>query len=215
VSRAVAAQVGATVAEVIYPGVEVDEARHARAHRELVIGSAGRLIGLKGYSCLIRAMRPVMAKVPDLRLEIAGDGPERAPLERQAADLGLVDRIRFLGWKPDIRSAMRDWDLYVQPSFEEGFGLALLEAMAAGLPAVATAVGGHTELVEQGSTGWLVPPGDPHALARCLLDVVGNCECLSEIGGRARVRALRHFSADRMAAQISAVYDRLLQGSAR
>jgi L-malate glycosyltransferase len=214
VSHAVADGVGAASAQVIYPGVEVDAPHGSRLRVPFVIGTAGRLVELKGYGCLIEAMRPLMAEVSELQLEIAGDGPERAALERQAADLGLADRVRFLGWKPDIRSVMRNWDLYVQPSIEEGFGLAVLEAMATGLPVVATAVGGLMELVEHESTGWLVPPGDTQALERTLLNAMRGCEWLNEIGAAGRARAVHHFSADRMAAQIAAVYDRLLHDDA-
>lgn len=211
VSRAVAEIVVGIPIKVIYPGVEVGEARCPRGQRPLVIGSAGRLVEIKGYTYLIQAMRPLMTEFPECRLEIAGDGPERAKLEAEVAAFGLCDRVSFLGWKPNIRSVMRNWDLYVQPSLEEGFGLAVLEAMATGLPVVASASGGLVELIEHASTGWLVPPGDSATLGQCLQKAIRDFECLDAMGAAGRARVLRYFSAELMAAQISGIYDKILQ----
>jgi len=90
--------------------------------------------------------------------------PERSTLEREVQLLGMGGKVRFLGWVEGLAPVLARWDVFVLPLLEEGAGLAALEAMAAGLPVIATAVGGIPEIVEDGRTGWLVPPGDPGAL---------------------------------------------------
>ncbi|MBI3765265.1 MAG: glycosyltransferase, partial [Ignavibacteriales bacterium] len=138
-----------TVAEpplrVIYPGVSVQNSVSTREHRRsspLVIGTACRLVPIKGLVHLVRAMALLRKQMSEISLEIAGAGPERHALEAEVRLLDLTDGVTFLGWQDDLVSTMARWDVYSQPSLGEGFGIAALEAMASGLPVVASAVGG-------------------------------------------------------------------------
>jgi len=177
---------------------------------EIILGSAGRLIELKGIELLLRAAAILRREFPDLRIEIAGAGPQREKLEQAAAQLGLEGRVSFLGWVDDLNSVLSRWDVFVMPSLEEGLGIGALEAMAAGLPVVASSVGGIPELIEDGKTGWLVPPADLEALASCLRSVLRNSEQRRIIGGKAQARVRDHFSAAQMADNFARLYDELL-----
>ena len=198
-------------AEVVYPGVDVKARRQdGAAGREgtgHTLGTAGRLVPIKGLEHLIRALPKVRASVPDVELEIAGAGPEEEALRNQAHALGVDGCIRFLGWQEDI--PFHRWDVFVMSSLEESFGIAALEAMAAGLPVVVSAVGGLTELVEDGKTGWLVSPADPKALAERLIQLLLNPPEREEMGAAAWARASQ-FSAKRMTDHIERLYHRLL-----
>jgi glycosyltransferase involved in cell wall biosynthesis len=210
-SRAVAAGLSHPGTRVVYPGVPFSEGSNGTGAAGLpatvVVGAAGRLVRLKGYLDLLRAALLLRPAHPDVRVEIAGDGPERPELEREARRLGLEHHIRFLGWQADLRASMRRWQIFAQPSVEEGFGIAALEAMAAGLPVLATRVGGLPELVEDDVTGILLPPGDPPALAHALARLLGNPATRRAMGNAARERARTHFSPDRMVEATAAIYD--------
>jgi glycosyltransferase involved in cell wall biosynthesis len=127
-----------------------------------------------------------------------------------AATLGVAGRIEFLGWVDDLSSVLSRWDVFVLPSLEEGFPLAALEAMATGLPVVASSVGGVPELVVDGKTGWLVPPGDVEALAARLHLLLSNPEQRLSMGAAAAVRVRDHFSLAQMTENFSRLYDELL-----
>jgi glycosyltransferase involved in cell wall biosynthesis len=213
-SRAVAGIVRGAMPEVIYPGVPPCPLRHERAAKvpgdTIVIGTAGRLVPIKGTIHLLRAFAILRDEFPAVRVEIAGVGPERASLAQAAHSLGIADRVAFLGWQDDLAPAFARWDVFVQPSIEEGFGVAALEAMAAGLPTIATNAGGLPELVDDGRTGLLVPMADPDALARAIRTLVGDPSRRLAMGAAAHQRAVECFPVGRMAASIAAVYDRLL-----
>ena len=126
-----------------------------------------------------------------------GDGPLREDLARQIAAAGLAGRFVLAGFRDDLDRFLPHLDLLVLPSYTEGLPNVVLEAFAAGVPVVATAVGGTPEVVEDGVSGWLVPPGDPAALARRILDVLGHEERRRTMGerGRARIRSQFTFEA--------------------
>jgi glycosyltransferase involved in cell wall biosynthesis len=147
---------------------------------------------------------------PDVRLEVAGSGPERVALEREVASLGIDNHVKFLGWQTDLTSALARWDVFALPSLEEGFGIAALEAMAAGLPIVATSVGGIPELIEDGRTGWLVPPGNSKAFAGRLRELILSPQQRLSMGNVGRVRARQYFSSEVMVESISKIYDTIL-----
>jgi glycosyltransferase involved in cell wall biosynthesis len=214
-SSAVAQSVVGTQARVIYPGVVVPESAERQTPSTpratgKVVGTAGRLAPIKGIPNLILAIAGLRADIPDVRLEIAGAGPAQPSLERQVRELGLNDCVTFLGWQVDLQSVMSGWDVFVAPSLEEAFSISALEAMAAGLPVVASSVGGLPELVEDGCTGWLVPPGKSEALVARLRELLLNPDQRRAFGGAGRARARTHFSAERMVADISGIYDELL-----
>jgi glycosyltransferase involved in cell wall biosynthesis len=144
-----------------------------------VIGSVGCLAARKDYGTLLDALATLAGRGVAFRADLVGDGPERDPLEQRARALGLADRVRFLGERGDVDRLLPTFDVFVLSSREEGIPNALLEAMAAGRPSVATAVGGTPEVMRDGETGWLVPPASPRALADALaqaLDGSGEAE---------------------------------------
>jgi glycosyltransferase involved in cell wall biosynthesis len=208
-SHSVARHIAPTPSRVIYAGVA--PARTVARDRGTgpVFGAAGRFVAVKGFDCLLRAFAAVVAATPGARLEICGDGPLRGDLEVLARRLGCGHAVTFLGWRQDYPALASGWDVFIQPSREEGFGVALLEAMAQGLPAVASDVGGIPELVEPGVTGWLVPPGDDAALERALLESLRTPSASRRMGDAARASAAR-FSAEAMALQTAALYEELL-----
>jgi len=135
--------------------------------------AAGRLAAVKDYPTMLRAMRSVLRERPDAALVVAGDGPERVPLEALPGELGLpAERVRFLGVRHDVPALMQAADGFVLSSAWEGLPMVLLEAAASRLPVVATAVGGNPELVQDGRTGLLVPPREPAALASAMLGLM-------------------------------------------
>lgn len=194
---------------VIYPSAPVIAIGDGERPGAPVLGVAGRLAPIKGIDDILAAMPALLQRSPDLRLEIAGEGPQQAALAAAAERLGIGSATAFLGWQADLRPLYRRWSVFVQPSRYEGLGLSALEAMGAGLPVVATHVGGVPEVVEDGVSGLLVPPRDPAALAvavRSLLDDAGRRVEMGKVGKR-RVR--EEFSEARLVAATADVYDRL------
>ncbi|HYS78280.1 MAG TPA: glycosyltransferase [Candidatus Dormibacteraeota bacterium] len=175
-----------------------------------LIGSVGRLSREKGHTFLLRALPAIVTAFPGAGCVLAGDGPSRRDLEDEARGLGMSDRVVFLGHRGDVPAILSALDLFVQPSLYEGFGMSLLEAMAARLPIIATRVGGIPEVVDDQVAGLLVPPADAAALARAanaLLGDRGRARRLAE--GAARLVVERHSMAS-VAARVDALYRRLL-----
>lgn len=137
-----------------------------------IIGTVGRLQPVKDQATLIRAFSRVHGQMPDTALAIVGDGALRPELEQIAVDEGVAQAVRFLGDRSDVARLLQGMDVFVLSSISEGYSIALLEACAAGLPIVATAVGGNAEIVREGINGTLVPSGDPVALAASLSDLL-------------------------------------------
>ncbi|MEJ5359467.1 MAG: glycosyltransferase family 4 protein [Desulfobacterales bacterium] len=167
----------------------------------------GHLVENKGHRVLIEAFRRVTERRTDLRLWIVGDGPLRADLERQAQGLRFPDRIRFTGRLADVHPVLARADMVIQPSlYREALSLALIEAAQHGLPAVASRLGGIPEVIAHGRTGLLVPPGDPEALAAAILQLAADPGLRSRLGRAARAEYEQRFRAERMIAEIEAVY---------
>jgi glycosyltransferase involved in cell wall biosynthesis len=156
--------------------------------------AVGNLYGVKDHASLLRAA----AMLPDVRVAIAGRGEEEEPLRKLAATLAIDKRTHLLGLRDDIDRVLRAADVFVQPSRSEGLPLAILEAMAAGLPVVATRVGGMAEAIVDGVTGLLVEPGDLAALAAALRTIVTTPGRSAALGQKGRARAAGEFSLDRM-----------------
>jgi glycosyltransferase involved in cell wall biosynthesis len=213
-SRAVAQQVCNAQARVIYAGIEIPETSRSGSGTGRVLGVAGRLAPVKGIAYLIRALVWLRQEFPDVRLEIAGDGPQRPALESEAVTLGLTGAISFLGWREDLPSLFSRWDVFVQPSLEEAFPVVTLEAMAAGLPVVATNAGGLPELVQDAETGLLVPPEDPPALADALRKLLADPVLRRAMGRAGHVRVRERFSVHRMTDEITQVYEDILRSRA-
>jgi glycosyltransferase involved in cell wall biosynthesis len=159
----------------------------------------------KSQKDLLDAARIVLAERPEARIWVAGEGILRDELERQHGALDLGDRVRLLGFRDDVPDLLRSADLFCVSSYLEGMGTATLDAMAVGLPVVATRVGGIPEIVEDGETGLLVPPRDPEALAGAILAMARDPARRQSMGGRARER-VRAFSADRTEEETRGVY---------
>jgi glycosyltransferase involved in cell wall biosynthesis len=208
-SRAVARASGHPEAQVIYPGVaRLSYVAAPDLSGPPIIGTAGRLVASKGIAHLLRAVALARRQIPDLRLEIAGAGANEPALRAEAQRVG---QVTFLGWQPSLAETLARWQVFVFPTLEEGFGIAALEAMAAGLPVVASRVGGLPELVEDGVTGRLVPAGDERALAACLTDLLADPAARSALGRAGQARAQALFSIERMVAEVEALYERLLR----
>ena len=175
---------------------QVLEAMFPRAP-ERIVGSAGRLSPEKGIGVLVEAAAIVARSDPGAGFIHFGDGPLRETIRRRIGELGLEERFILGGLRDDLDRFLPHWDLGVLPSFTEGLPTVVLESYAAGIPVVATAVGGTPEAVADGVDGYLVPPGDPAALARRILDGLGSGEERKAMGlrGRARVRAEFTFDA--------------------
>jgi glycosyltransferase involved in cell wall biosynthesis len=154
-----------------------------------VLFSLGRLHRQKGHAELIEATADVHAQRPDVRLLIAGDGPERGNLENLIAARDLQDVVRLLGHRHDVDRLMDAADLFVFPSHLEGTPFAMLEAMAHGLPIVATSFGGAGEVIEDGRTGILTPVGRPDALCAAIVGALADRTRLERLGAAGRERA--------------------------
>lgn len=185
-----------------------------------VIGGVGRLNAIKDPLLLARAFIRALDLAPEargrLRLAVAGDGPLRAPLAALLAEAGVSDLAWLAGERGDIPQFMRGLDAFALPSLAEGVSNTILEAMASGLPVVATAVGGNAELLGDGASGRLVPPADPQAMAQALLADFRDPEAARRRGRQARQEAERRFSLDAMVSAYGELYARLLdQAQAR
>lgn len=161
----------------------------------------------KRIDVLIRAMPQVLARFPDARLTLGGEGRCRAALTQLTNELGLADRVTFLGHRDDVPQVLHGGDVFVLPSRSEAFPNSVMEAMAAGLPVVASNVGGIPELVRDGHNGRLVPPGDVDALARALVDVLGDPERAERFGRAGRRVIEETYSFDRMVEQFETLYE--------
>ena len=181
----------------------------------VLIGSVGRLAEVKDFPTLIRAFHQLQQLWPEgwarLRLVIVGDGPTRSECEQLLRTLQLENQVWLAGDRSDVADLMRMMDVFVLPSLGEGISNTILEAMASGLPVIATAVGGNPELVAPGETGVLVPPGDPEAMAQALLTYLKNPALQGQQGQAARAVIEQRFSMDAMVNGYLGVYDQLLK----
>ena len=174
-----------------------------------VIGTVARFDPVKGLDVLLDAFARVAPALPRAMLVLIGDGPWAGRLRASAAALGLQGRVVFAGALPDAGRGLPAMDAYASASRGEGLPLGLLEAMACGLPVVATRVSGHVDAVDDGATGALVPAGDAAALAEALLLLARDPERGRAWGEAGRRRVHRLFSARRMAAEVAAVYRKI------
>ncbi|QOY94681.1 TIGR03088 family PEP-CTERM/XrtA system glycosyltransferase [Massilia sp. UMI-21] len=182
-----------------------------------VIGTVGRLQDVKDQATLVDAfalLRTLLqAELPEakLRLVLVGDGPLRAQLEARVREHGMQDSVCFAGPRSDVAPVMRGFSLFALSSIAEGTPVTLLEAMASGLPVVATAVGGIPDLVEQGVNGALAPPRDPQALAAAIVPYVRDRALARRHGAAGRARVEQQYSMQAMLAAYVALYDELCQ----
>ena len=174
-----------------------------------VVGTVARLDPVKDLDALIKAFVHVRSHDPRSVLVIVGDGPQRRRLERAADDFGVASAVHFLGDRRDVRRLLPGFDLFVNSSISEGVSLTILEAMAAELPLVATAVGGTPEVVRDGMTGVLVPARQPAALADAMIALSASPERRHALGVVARLSVEERFAIDGMVERYASVYERL------
>jgi glycosyltransferase involved in cell wall biosynthesis len=186
------------------PDVETDAAPRLTAGP--IVGAVGRLAFQKGFDLLLRAM----CEVENATLVLIGDGEDRLELQALARRLGVADRTIWAGWSDDVRSHVRSFDVFVLPSRFEGFPLAVLEALLAEKPVVATDVGSVGEAVIAGETGFLVPSDDVGALAVAIRQLLDDDELQRRMGACGRQLVLSRFTAAHMARSFSEVYGELL-----
>ncbi|MGQ9558655.1 MAG: glycosyltransferase family 4 protein [Desulfurispora sp.] len=198
----------------IEPGRFMYERRGAaiageRGEPRVVLGTVARLAPQKGLATLLRAfalLEGQLAGAYDLRLVLVGDGPLLSELQTLAGQLGIAQRVVFTGMRRDIPELLHSFDIFVLPSLTEGLPLTVLEAMAAGLPVVASRVGGIPEAVQDGQTGFLVPPGQEVALAEKLGCLVQQPEWRCRMGAAGRQRVLAEFTVQSMVRKTERLY---------
>jgi glycosyltransferase involved in cell wall biosynthesis len=173
----------------------------------------GALVPPKAHAVLIEAFARVVAELPGSVLTISGDGPLRDELLGQVGSLHLEGAVRIVPPSPDVVGLLSDSDIFVQSSVREGLPQALLEAMAAGKPVVATDVSSHASVLEEGRCGVLVSPNDPTALAEALVRLASNPATAAGLGRAAALRVRERYSLQRMAREYEALYERLYAAS--
>jgi glycosyltransferase involved in cell wall biosynthesis len=168
----------------------------------------GRIAVEKNQALLVRAAAPLLG--PQARLIVVGAGPLLPSLSELAAALAITPHVHLLGVRADVPDVLNALDAFVLSSDTEGLPLAIPEAMAVGLPVISTSVGGIPTVIDEGQTGWLVPPGDEARLRERLARLRDDPDLARACGGRARAAALARFSADRMRREYIELYERVL-----
>jgi len=179
--------------EIVHYGIDPDGEPKPYADGAPKLLCVGRLIPIKGHVVLLRAFAAARKRVPDLQLEIAGRGPLEPALKALALELGIADAVHFLGHVSPIQSAIEQSAVVVVPSMGEGFGMVALEAMERARPVIAAEIGGLGELVRDGETGILVPPGEAEPLTEAIVRLAGDLELARRMGEAGRQRALHRF----------------------
>lgn len=178
---------------------------------EINIGHVGRLSVEKNQAMLLRVFQRFVVDYPRASLHLVGDGPERAALERLAAQLALTARVRFWGYRSDVMAALAEFDWFALSSLTEGMPLAVIEAMATGMPIVATDVGGLREMIHDGQSGLLVPAADEARMLQCWQELARAPERTLAMGASARRQAQEEYGLERMLARYEALYSELIQ----
>ena len=171
-----------------------------------LLGTVARLEPQKGLDTLLKAVALLKQRNAEVRCIIVGEGKARTELEAQARTLGIADAVLFVGTRRDIPAVLAALDVFVLPSRFEGLSLALLEAMAAGCPVVATAVSGSVEVVHDGETGLLVPPGDAKALAEAVYRLLTNSELARRVALAGKELVLKHYTIEPIAGRYEEIY---------
>jgi glycosyltransferase involved in cell wall biosynthesis len=204
--------------EVIHNGINVEDFSHkstGNLFKSVLTDNAGkpvvltvaRMDRLKGHRYLLEAA----ASIPEAVFVLAGDGPERTNLENLAAELGISDRVIFLGRRDDVPELLSDSDLFVLPSLLEGLSLSVLEAMASSKPVITTDIPGMDEIIVNDRSGIMVPPEDPEALARKIKQVLSDAAVSNRIAAGGRQRVIEQFSAEKMVSETSQLYLGLIE----
>src|SRR5471030_415268 len=199
------------------PLAAIGTAERAAARRHLdipdealVVTTVGRLTAIKNHEMLLDAAREIVSASPRAIFVIAGDGELRPTLEARARTLGIGERVRWLGWRRDLATIYGATDVFALTSRNEGTPVALIEAMAAGVPGVSTNVGGVADVIRDESMGVLVPSDEPAALAAAVTRLLADDHARCEMGARARLAVLTRYDVKRLVADIDTLYQSLL-----
>ena len=202
---------------VVHNGIDVDrfEQPTTRGDGPVLVGTVGHLAPIKGHDIFVRAAALISAHRKDVQFVVIGEDKSseldnRKSLERLITELGLNQIVRMPGWRDDMPAQLSSLTLFVSAARSEPFGLAIVEAMAAGLPIVATKSEGALEILEDGSTGKLVPAGNPEALADAIDNLLADPVERARLGNNARLAARQRYSLKRMASDTEQVYRKLL-----
>lgn len=205
---------------VVYNGIDVDRFSKVTADRERLFPGLGNCIlvvttgnmnsNVKGHPVLIEAARRVCSKSPQIKFVLIGDGVCRPEFETKVAEFGIKENFLFLGSRRDVPELLACCDMAVSSSRAEGFSNALLEYMAAGLPTIATQVGGNTEIIQHRVNGLLVSPDDPAALADAISCLLENRSLASQLGAAGRERVRTCFGFDQLITNVDELYTELL-----
>lgn len=195
---------------IVHCGIELEKygLGHGSEYRKRVL-FVGRLAAVKGVRLLLEAVRDLHESHPDMKLTIVGDGPERTALEQLASSFGLKRIVKFVGYQPqnEVAGLLSQSDMLVLPSFAEGVPVVLMEAMASRLPVIASHVAGVPELVEDGVSGYLVPPGDRLALTQRLDALLSHTGLAAKMGEAGRAKVEREFSIKNEAMKLKALFE--------
>jgi L-malate glycosyltransferase len=206
---------------VVYNGVDLDRFRVSADREHLFPASSGNklivLVGnmitdVKGHGTLISAAPEIVKPHPKTQFVLVGEGSMRAEFEQRVKDLGLQANFLFLGRRSDVPAILACCDIAVLPSLAEGLPNAVLEYLAAGLPVVASALGGNLEIIRDGATGLLVPPQDSQALAAAMIGLLSDQDRAARIGAAGRDYVKQNFSFGRLVADVEQLYSNLLKG---
>jgi glycosyltransferase involved in cell wall biosynthesis len=203
---------GPEILFVVHNGVRdiAPDLRAGPGRSPVRICSVARLEAPKDHATLLQALAGLRSEAWEL--DLVGDGPLESSLRRQAAALGIAGRVRFLGYQPDPASVLAGAQLFVLSSRSEAFPRSVLEAMRAGLPVVASAVGGVGEAVIDGVTGLLVPPGSPEALSAAIGELIRSAPRRQQLGAVARRTFEERFRVECMVEKTEAIYATVLAG---
>lgn len=190
----------------IWNGIDIDDFNFTGPVNAPIAISVARLSAEKDFPTLLRALSIAIQDIPDLVLKLVGDGPERSRLERLARELNLGQHIEFLGERKDVPALLTQSGFFVTATLTEGISLTLLEAMAVGLPVIATSVGGNSEIVQVPQTGRLVRPGDAAGLAAAMVEMCRQMPSWQQIGLAGRERVEEHFEVRRMVSDYERLY---------
>ncbi len=175
------------------------------------VGIVARLSPVKGHAVLIKAMKKVVEEYPDACLLIFGEGKIKYSLIAIAEELKIMDRVLFLPSVANTSEVLREIDIFVLPSLDEGLGLSILEAQACGIPVVASRVGGIPSIVKNNQTGLLVPPGDVDALSGAILKLMDNSRLAVTLGHEGRLTVEEKFDMSRMVEEMEKVYQEVIR----
>ena len=194
----------------IWNGIDVERFAFTGPATEMRAITVSRLSPEKDLVTMLEAVKLVIKTIPEFRLSIVGDGPERSRLEQAASRLQLKSHVEFLGERNDVPDLLPQAGFYVSSSLTEGISLTLLEAMSVGLPIVATAVGGNPEIVQQPETGLLVPSANPDLLATAIIQMCSQSDHWMNMGQAARTRVEQHFNVRSMIRDYENLYHEIL-----